>query len=64
MCRVTARPKCYMKPYVEDLLVDLIFYKQRHPGHIKPRNARRRYNSLIIIFDNAFISDRERANKE
>ena len=48
----------------KDLEVEMMFYNQRHPGHIKPKNAKRRYNSLMRILDNAIITERERSNQE
>lgn len=41
-----------------------MFCNQRHPGHIKRRNARRRYNHLMRILGNAVITEREMANQE
>lgn len=49
---------------LKDLTAEMMFFNQRHPGHIKPKNARRRYSSLMRILDNAIISEREKANQE
>lgn len=51
-------------PKSTDLAVEMMLYKQHRPGHIKPRNARRRDNSLMRILDNTIITERERATQE
>lgn len=48
----------------KDLEVETMFYNQHHPGHIKPRNARRRYNRPMRILDNSIITEPGRANQE
>lgn len=46
------------------LYVEMMLFDQRDNGHAKPKHARKWYNSLLRVLDEAIIAEREQQNQE